>query len=263
MVAKMRKWVLFFWLIGMLFPLLSQKVIMGRVYDAATSYPIKGANVYNLTTNQHVFTDEDGIFRIRVSLHDSVVVSSPRHRQLLDIVAATTYDRGRKDYFLNSKSFMLPGVKVIGLNPSYEGFKRDIANSPLPDSYKNLDNVHLTKEDRRNATYTDEAPNVLKGTAIGSPITLLYNIFNKRMKTKRLYYEMEGYGEEVQQVPMKYNRELVAQITGLQEPDLMEFMVFCRFSYYDLVRWSREEIVAAIRYKFDEYQYFKALEEEE
>lgn len=241
----------------------AQKVLQGRVYDAATSYPIRGANVYNMRTNQHIFTDADGIFRIQVRVGDSLVVTSSRHRQVLEVVNNMTADRGRKDFFLSAKSFMLPGVKVIGLNPTYEGFKRDIARSQLPDSYKNLEDVHLTKEDRQNATYSEEAPNVLKNTALGSPITFLYNIFNKRMKTRRLYYEMEGYGDEVQQVPLKYNKELVAQITGLEEPYLMEFMVFCRFSYYDLVRWSREEIAAAIRYKFDEYQYYKAVEEDD
>ena len=43
----------------------------------------------------------------------------------------------------------------------------------------------------------------------------------------------------------------------------MEFMVFCRFSYYDLVRWDSAEIISAIRYKFSEYQYYKAIEEED
>ena len=138
----------------------------------------------------------------------------------------------------------------------------DIANAKLPDSYKNLEGVHLTKEDRQNATYKEE-PNILKNTAIGSPISFLYSKFNKHEKTKRLFYEMQGYGDEVQLVPLKYNREIVSQITGLSGKDLMEFMVFCRFSYYDLVRWDSSEIIAAIRYKFSEYQYYKALEEEE
>ena len=49
--------------------------------------------------------------------------------------------------------------------------------------------------------------------------------------------------------------------TGLKDPELTEFMVFCHFSYYDLIRWSREEIISTIRYKFDEYQYYKAIQD--
>lgn len=247
-------------LVGSLFS--QTRVLNGRVYDAATSYPVKGANVYNVNTNRHTFTDANGCFTMSISRNDSLVVSSATYRQEVVIVNSMVYDRCRKDVYMQVKAFMLPGVKVIGMSPTYEGFKRDIARTALPDSYRNLEDVHLSKTDRRNATYSEEAPNVLKNTALGSPITTLYNIFNRRMKTRRLYYEMESYGDEVQQVPLKYNKELVAQLTGLEEPQLMEFMVFCRFSYYDLVRWSREEIVAAIRYKFDEYEYYKALEED-
>jgi len=80
---------------------------------------------------------------------------------------------------------------------------------------------------------------------------------------ERLYREMVEYGEETDRVPEKYNKELVAKITGLKDDVLMEFMVFCRFSYYDLVRWSDAEIIAAIKYKFSEYEYYKVLEEEQ
>ena len=158
---------------------------------------------------------------------------------------------------------MLPNFTCYGLNPTYEGFKRDVASAKLPDSYKNLDDVHLSKEQRQNATYTDEAPNVLKNTKLASPITWLYNTFNKKEKMKRLYYEMEGYGDEVQQVHLKYNRDLIAEITGLQEPELLDFMMYCHFSYYDLIRWSREKIVDEVRTKYYEYQYFKALQEDD
>ena len=259
----MKKVWMIFVAVFFLSPLYSQtRVLNGRVYDAATSYPVKGANVYNVNTNKHAFTDANGCFTMTVSRNDSLVVSSATYRQEVAVVNSMVFDRCRKDFYMHVKAFMLPGIKVIGLNPTYEGFKRDIAHTKLPESYKNLEDVHLSTMDRKNATYSEEAPNVLKNTAVGSPITTLYNIFNRRMKTKRLYYEMEGYGEEVQQVPLKYNKELVAQITGLEEPQLMEFMVFCRFSYYDLVRWSRDEIIAAIRYKYDEYEYYKALEDD-
>ena len=83
------------------------------------------------------------------------------------------------------------------------------------------------------------------------------------MKMRQLYYEMLDKEDEVQMLPKKYNLELVSQLTGLEGADLLEFMVFCRFSYYDLVRWTQEEIIAAIRYKYSEYEYYKVLEEDD
>lgn len=235
----------------------------GTVYDAVAYIPVKAASILNLSTGKYQFTNEDGVFNMKVSLHDTLIVSTSTYRQKVVIIDEKLFKKAHEDILLYHKAFMLQEVRVVALNPTYEGFKRDIANVKLPDSYKNLEGLHLSEEDRRNATYNDENPNILKNTAIGSPISFLYSKFNKHEKTKRLFYEMQSYGDEVQQVPAKYNREIVSKITGLSGKDLMEFMVFCRFSYYDLVRWNSNEIISAIRYKFSEYQYYKAIEEED
>lgn len=235
----------------------------GTVYDAIAYIPVKSANVLNMNTGKYQFTNSEGVFHISVSLHDTLVITTSTYRQKVVVIDEKLYKKGQDDILMYHKAFMLQEVRVVALNPTYEGFKRDIVNAKLPDSYRNLEGLHLSEEDRRNATFNDENPNILKNTALGSPISFLYNRFNKHEQTKRLFYEMQGYGEEVNQVPVKYNREIVSKITGLEGKDLMEFMVFCRFSYYDLVRWDSSEIIAAIRYKFSEYQYYKALQEED
>lgn len=260
----MKKWTLLLVMVLLIGAAKAQsKKIAGTVYNSSGIVPITGCQVHNLNTGEYVFGDEKGNFRITVSMYDSLVISHTGYSQTLEVVDNRDFSRGRKDVILYHKAFMLPNFTCYGLNPTYEGFKHDVANAKLPDSYKNIDDVHLTKEERRNATYTEEAPNILKNTKLGSPITWLYSTFNKKEKMKRLYYEMEGYGEEIQQVQLKYNRDLVSEITGLQEPELLDFMMYCHFSYYDLIRWSREKIIDEIRSKFNEYQYFKAIQEDD
>ena len=107
---------------------------------------------------------------MKVSLHDTLIITTSTYRQKVVIIDESLYRKGHEDILLYHKAFMLQEVRVVALNPTYEGFKRDIANAKLPDSYKNLEGLHLTEEDRRNATYNDETPNILKNTAIGSPI---------------------------------------------------------------------------------------------
>ena len=260
----MKKWTLLLLLLMLYGVGMAQtKKLVGTVYNSSGVVPIVGCQVHNISTGDYVFGDDNGRFIMSVSVNDSLVISHSGYSQSLVVIDNRDYSRGRKDIILYHKAFMLPNFTCYGLNPSYEGFKRDVATVKLPDSYKNIDDVHLTKEERRNATYTEEAPNILKNTKLASPITWLYSTFNKKEKMRRLYYEMEGYGEEVQQVQLKYNRELVSEITGLQEPELLDFMVYCHFSYYDLIRWSREKIIDEVRTKFYEYQYFKALEEDD
>ena len=260
----MKKWTLLLTIMLLLVEAGAQtKRLSGTVYNASGIVPIVGSMVHNICSGEYVFCDDNGNFQVTVSLYDSLVISHAGYSQALVVVDSRDFSRGRKDIILYHKAFMLPNFTCYGLNPTYEGFKKDVATAKLPDSYKNIDDVHLTKEERRNATYTEEAPTVLKNTKLASPITWLYTTFNKKEKMKRLYYEMEGYGEEVQQIGLKYNRELVSEITGLQEPELLDFMVYCHFSYYDLIRWSRERIVDEVRTKYTEYQYFKALEEDD
>jgi len=132
----------------------------------------------------------------------------------------------------------------------------------LPDIYKNLDGIEITEQDKINAEYSTKGPNLLRNTAFSSPITYLYNSFSKKAKMKQLYSEMLQYEEEIEKVPTKYNREIVSEITGLKGDTLMEFMLFCKFSYYDIIRWSEQEIVNTIKSKYFEYQYYKAQNEE-
>ncbi len=260
----MKKIVGIFGLLWIPFVLFAQnKVFHGEVFDAVGYIPVKQANIYNISKNKYTFSNTNGQFSILVAINDTLVISGSIYRQLMVVIDPSMYQRGEGEFLLYHKAFLLKEVKILALNPSYEGFKRDIATMKLPDSYKNLEDVHLSKSDRQNAVYNGEAPNILRGTAVGSPITYLYNTFSKKMKMKALANEMESYGNEVGQVQDKYNRKLVKEITNLDDDDLMEFMVYCRFSYYDLVRWSREEIIASIRYKFAEYQYYKALQEDD
>lgn len=260
----MKKWFVFFSIVVVCVTAFGQrKVISGTAYDASAVFPIENLIVYNLNTGQYEFGAKDGSYQILAGLYDTLLFSSARYRQSVYVVDSRDFSRARKDVILYHKAFVLPNVTIYGLNPTYEGFKKDVASTKLPESYKNLEDVHLSKEDRANAAYKDGAANVLKGTKVGSPITWLYSAFNKKEKMRQLAAEMEGYGDEVQQVSLKYNQKMVSEITGLEGDELMNFMMYCHFSYYDIIRWSRERIIENVKSKFYEYEYLKALEDDD
>ena len=157
----MKKWTLLLLLLMLYGVGMAQtKKLVGTVYNSSGIVPIVGCQVHNLNTGEYVFGDDNGRFIMSVSVNDSLVVSHSGYSQSLVVIDNRDYSRGRKDIILYHKAFMLPNFTCYGLNPSYEGFKRDVATVKLPDSYKNIDDVHLTKEERRNATYTEEAPNI-------------------------------------------------------------------------------------------------------
>lgn len=241
----------------------SQRTEYGsRVYDGVTYVPIADASIYNFNSKEYAFTDESGNFTIRARANDTLIISKSIYRQIVVILSENEIRNRLNEYFLFYKAILLKEVNVHALNPSYEGFKRDLSNIKLPEIYKRIEGIELSDQEKMDIEYENKGPNLLRNTPAASPITYLYNTFSKKVKAKQLYNEMVEYEDEVEKLPLKYNREIVSEITGLKGDELMEFMVFCRFSYYDLIKWSQEDIVRNVRNKFFDYQYYKALQDE-
>ena len=247
---------LFLVLFSMLF---AQRVeYKSAIYDGINFSPIEGANIYNFSTKEYTFSDKNGSFSIFVKKNDTIIISKSIYKQAIYVISQEDIKNQITEYYLYYKAILLKTVDVHALNPSYEGFKRDLANIQVPESM----NTKLSEWEKRNIEYAEKGANILRNTKLASPITLLYNKFSKKMQTKALYYEMVQYEEEIDKIPEKYSREIVSKATGLTGEEILNFMVFCRFSYYDLVRWSEIEIIRKIESKYYEYAYFKALQEE-
>lgn len=232
-----------------------------RVFDGVTYQPLDGASVYNSNTKKFVFTDKSGRFTISVKENDTLIISKSVYRQLVFIINKNVLQY-KDDIFLYYKSTMLKEVRIIAINPSYEGFKKDIVTLELPDYYKTAQDVKLSEMDKANIRYSQNPNgNILSfgGTATMSPISFLYEKYNRKAQMQRLYNEMVTYEDELDQVQEKYNREVVHELTGLEGDELLDFMTYCHFSYYDLVRWDRENIASQVKNKFFSYQYEKVI----
>lgn len=261
----MRKWFLLAGLLLSMFTVLGQqKTYTGKVFDGITYQPLSGASVYNMNTQKFAFTNKDGVFTIKLSKNDTLVFSKSAYRQLVVTVNDKIY-YGMEDFFLYYKATMLKEVTILAINPSYEGFKKDIVTLELPDYYKRIEESRLSEWQKANATFKpEEGGNLLSlgGKMTTSPITYLYDKFSRKSKMDRLYHEMLDYDDEVARIQEKYNREIVSELTGLTGDELMKFMMYCRFNYYDLVRMDDETIKSKIKAKFFEYQYNKAINDQ-
>lgn len=237
-----------------------QKALSSKVFDGITFQPLQGASVYNMNTKSFVFTDESGRFTMKVSKKDTLVISKSIYRQLVVEVNDKIF-YGAEDFFLYYKTTMLKEVRIFAINPSYEGFKKDIVEMKLPYYYERAQDVKLSDMEKANAVYQGNG-NILSlgGKLTTSPISFLYDKYSRKSKMAQLYNEMQSYQDEVDRVQNKYNREIVHDLTGLEGDELLNFMMYCRFSYYDLVRWSDEEIRSQIKSKYYDYQYNKIID---
>lgn len=228
----------------------------GKIYDGINFYPVEGANIYNVTQKNFVFSNEEGEFNIACGKGDTLIISKSIYRQLIVVLDDDLIKKQHEDFLLYYKAILLKEVSVISLNPTYEGFKRDLAKIDVPNIYEQIPGVEITKQDIANAEYGKD-PNVLRNTPIAHPITFLYEAFNKKAKMKRLYNEMVQYEDRLDELPLKYNKEIVKDITGLPDEEILTFMMYCHFSYYDLVRWTPMQIINAIKDKHINYEYDK------
>ena len=201
----MRKWLIIFgFLLLVPFAYGQRKACNGRVFDGITFQPLIGASVYNMNTQKFAFTDKNGQFSIMVSLNDTLVISKSIYRQLVVTVNDKIYS-GLEDFFLYYKATMLKEVTIFAINPSYEGFKKDIVTLELPDYYKRVEETKLSEMQKANAVYKPNG-NILSlgGSITTSPITYLYDKFSRKSKMNRLYQEMLSYDDEVERIQDKY-----------------------------------------------------------
>jgi hypothetical protein len=237
--------------------------LSGNVFDGVTFFPIANANIYNFSSKQYCFTDKVGNFDILVKEGDTLIVSKPIYKQDIIIITADIFEKKFVDIPIYYKVILLKEVNVFALPSSFDEFKKEFLNTNLSDYYKVLEGTALSKEDRigyGNNNLLDLIPGEV-GKAVTSPISYLYDKFSRKMKMERLYREIVDNQKEVDNLPLKYNRDIVSSLTGLKGEELLDFMTYCKFSYYNLIRWSPEYIITQIQNTFDDYEFYKAIQD--
>jgi hypothetical protein len=200
--------------------------LKNSILDSIIFFPVGDANIYNFDFKSYIFTIKEVKFE-----------------------------------FLEKK----PDTNIVILPITYEEFKKDFLNYKFNNVNKKAEEMALTKEEKMLIKLS--STNLLElipgkvGQAIMHPISFLYNAFSRKAKLERLYRELVENEQEVYNLSQKYNKELVYSLTGLEGEELLDFMTFCKFSYYDLVKWSPEFIVIQIKKRYGDYEYYKAIED--
>lgn len=177
--------------------------VKGKIVSQDSLQPISNVNIISELSHYGTITDKEGAFRIKSKLIDTLWVS------------CVGFERRRVPVWRDSILDNLLIIKMIRSNilldsveiypyPDYETFKREIINMPwrrphfVPGVSKKDDEKMIYK------TPVKEPP-----ASIMSPISLIYNRFNKRevlkrkMKRNRRRFnrEMERLGADSLMIP--------------------------------------------------------------
>ena len=203
-------------------------IFRSRVINDSTLSSIRDCHVINKTQRMGTVTDAYGDFKITANVNDSILFSAIGYKTLTIALTDSMYTYGH----------------IIKLQPATyeidEVIIRPILEIPL-----------ITKWE----IYTKPLPgqggiNIPIGV---SPITALYDRFSKEGKQKRYFKKVSEGTADFMLVGEKFNGEMVAQITGLKDDDLIKFMSWCNFSNDFLLNYSPETIKREIRKKYQEY----------
>jgi len=210
-----KKIFIFIYLFGLAVSGFSQeKSVYGKVIDGSTKKGISTLNVLNKRSNQVVATNEAGDFYIRAMAGDSIIITSFGYNR-----KGILWDGKERNpvFEVKLQPFMLQElvVKDKKLSDLHKEIQDFLAN---PNDSKAIRNEILKSMLNTNTSQP----------GIGISIDALYDMFSKEGKVNRKLADMQFQDAKSFYADLKYNKQVVAQITHLQDEDLEDFMVFCK-----------------------------------
>jgi hypothetical protein len=191
-----------------------ERSVYGKVIDSSTKKGISTLNILNKRSNQVVATNESGDFYIRAMVGDSIIITSFGYNRF----GIVWNGKDRNPIFeVKLQPFMLQElvVKDRKLSDLHKEIQDFLAN---PNDSKAIRNEILKSMLNTNTSQP----------GIGISIDALYEMFSKEGKMNRKLADMQFQDAKSFYADLKYNKQVVAQVTHLQGEDLDDFMVFCK-----------------------------------
>lgn len=211
--------------------------IAAHVLDASSKKPIVFATVTHLRTKKAVATDTAGYFTTVMSQKDTLRITSVGYQDLLYVKDGKQQGNYFTNILMYSKSYELDAVTIVGqkLRSRY----RPMTVRPEYESEQEWRRSLIEKGEPRNKV------------SLGSPISALYEMFGKRPRQQRKLDDLVMRRAIEERITTRYNRNVVAQQTGLSGDDLTEFMRYCPISQEFILEASDYELAERISRCFE------------
>ncbi len=225
--------------------------LKGFIFDETNLGYIPLVHIYNERTRRTSVSDTSGSFSIKVKNGDTLVFSAIGY--FLKTLYITDSVLNEKMVFieLSPRTYEISEARVYALG-TYEQFKQKVLALRLPETKTDILRKYLndlSKETGKEVKYNQEMDKLTQGgVLLAVPIRSPEEI--EMLKLKKIL-EKEKVWKIIDE---KYNREIVAGVTGLKDDDLTEFMVFCNFSEKYLLETNQYDILIRVLEKLEEYK---------
>lgn len=210
------------------------RVIEGVVFDKVTNERIAKVNIQNARTHASIYNTLKAEFKINAREGDLLIAS-------------------KQDYFPDTIKVTATNSIVIYLKPTSTQLKQVTIRDTVLSPQKKL---LATKQEFSKAygsnAYRDPL-SVSPGSGAGISIDAIWNSISRsgRNAAKLRGIIEQDYHEDI--IDYRFNKTLVADITGLKEPQLSDFMRKYRPGYYTVVNASQYEFINQIKLNVRRY----------
>lgn len=191
----------------------------GQVLSENGDIPISFAHVINRDRHWGVGADTLGFFNIWVKSGDTLNISAIGFDYLQYGVNGIITDSLIK-FHLQFRYYDIPEVSIVYLG-TYKDFEYKVLNLELPKSEINAEFEKIFKH--------TEPPPLFIEPKITSPASLIYSMFSKEAKNIKKYVKLTKEGKELEEVNLRYNEEIVSNLTGLCREETFKLIKFCNF----------------------------------
>lgn len=231
--------------------------VSGIIVDSDSITPIPFVNIINKRTHKGTISDTNGFFRISILKTDTILFSSLSFEKKPFYLSDTNSVSLFFKIIMNNKNYKLAVVNVYALSKLSQ-FKYDFVHIDLPE--------HLYIKGREiyiPGIPNYEGPRNPNASPIGSPISFFYSKFSKREKSKRKLNQLLKQDSINYIINLKYNDEIVYELTGLKDEKLNEFIKFCDFNNNYLLKNTEYDIYVKTMQKLKEFKSKKALQKKQ
>ncbi|WKV12585.1 hypothetical protein [Marivirga harenae] len=217
--------------------------ITGIIQSEEDGLGIEGAHIVNISKNLMAISSELGNFRIEGETADTLMVSNINYVSKQFIY----YGNDKVSILLKPNLIQLEEVIVSNLPKTANDFRKKLIAMPMQHNDQFIP-FGVTPGKARS-----EIPPLYDRDISG----IKYKFSGKRTKEKVKYYRIKADLDDSIIRNKKYNRELVASLTGLEVVELTSFINYMKLSKYFLDSSSAYEIAERIKEEFEEYQAVK------
>ncbi|HEY4787094.1 MAG TPA: hypothetical protein VIH57_13645 [Bacteroidales bacterium] len=226
-------------------------VIRARLINSRTGGPVVFASIINKNLRYGVLSDSLGVFSLSARIGDTLYIKSISFYPAKIAVADSLIWQLRiPEIPLEEQAYEMGGIDIYGWG-SYQEFKYKFLHTETPE-----DKTKLVTENLRKAIGKLPVHPLQEQAAIplGSPVTALYMLFSKEGKSLRRLQAAKERDKVFLFTYQKFNRDIVAEITGLSGNLLDKFMLYCKPDDQFLIQANDYDIHLRV---LEDYEKFK------